>query len=272
MVVDPGSPPTLIPNQRFIRGSCEHSRESLFTYIILLMIYFLYGDPGKIFQKSKDLIDNIVKKNPEADFFKLDEDSFYNFNITELISGQSLFTGKQIIYMKRLFEKTEISKGLLGKIKEISNSDNIFIIAEEKLKKPDFNKIEKNSEKTQIFEIKKETKKPKDNIFDLANCLGDKDVKKLWSLYNEKIKTSRPEEIHGILWWQIKSMLISRKTDSAKETGLNPFVFKKTKVYNSKYSDLEIEKMSNDLISMVHDSRRSGLGLDLALEKFILKL
>jgi len=236
------------------------------------MIYFLYGDPNKIFIKSNDLIDNIIKKNKDATFFKIDQDNFYDFNIDELTGGRSLFTGKQIVYLKRVFENNTISESLIKNIKNISSSENIFIIAEEKLKKPIFNKIEKNSEKVQEFEIKKTFSKREDNIFDLAQALGERDVKKLWSLYQYKVKTVRPEEIHGILWWQMKSILISSKTGTPSGSGLKPFVFQKAAYYSKKYSKLELEEKSNDLINMIHESRRSGLSLDISLERFILSI
>jgi len=236
------------------------------------MIYFLYGDPNKIFIKSNTLIDNIIKKNPDATFFKVDQDNFYEFNIDELIGGRSLFTGKQIVYLKRVFENNIISESLIKKIKNISSSENIFIIAEEKLKKPIFNKIEKNSEKVQEFEIKKITSKKENNVFDLAQALGERDVKKLWSLYRHKIKTVRPEEIHGILWWQMKSILCTLKSENPSDSGLKPFVFQKGVSYSRKYSKKELEEKSNELVIMVHESRRGGIGLEIALERFILNI
>jgi hypothetical protein len=236
------------------------------------MIYFLYGDPNKIFAKSNALIETLLKKNSEATFFKLDAYNFYDFNIDELIGGRSLFTGKQIIYLKRVFENGEISDSLIKKIKEISSSENIFIIAEEKLKKPIFNKIEKKSEKVQEFEIKKTTFKKEQNIFDMTNALGERDVKKLWSLYQEKIKTVRPEEIHGILWWQMKSILSASKSGNPNDSGLKPFVYQKATTYSKKYTQKELEEKSNELISMVHKYRRSGLDLSFALERFILSI
>ena len=236
------------------------------------MIYFIYGDSNKIFTKTNDLINSLISKNTDATFTKIESDNFDDFSLDEIIGGQSLFTGKQIIYLKRLFENTQSRDLLLERIKEISQSPNIFIITEEKLNKPIFNKIEKVSEKVQNFESKRVAAKKDNNIFDLANALGDRDLKKLWSLYQEKVKTVRPEEIHGILWWQVKSILSATKSENPKDSGLKPFVFQKAKNFSRKYEKDEIEKLANDLVNMVHSSRRSGIPLDLALEKVILSL
>jgi hypothetical protein len=236
------------------------------------MIYFIYGDSAKIFKKSNELIDSILKKNADATFSKIDSDNFNDFSLDEVIGGQSLFTGKQIIYLKKLFENSQFSDQLLKKIKEISESPNIFIITEEKLNKPVLNKIEKASEKIQNFDIKKTVFKKDNSVFDLANALGDRDTKKLWALYQEKIKTVRPEEIHGILWWQVKSILAAVKSGNAKDSGLKPFVFQKSIAFSKKYTKEELENISDQLINMVHSSRRDGISLDLALEKFILSV
>lgn len=236
------------------------------------MIYFIYGDSAKIFKKSNEIIDSILSKNSDATFSKIDSDNFNDFSLDEFIGGQSLFTGKQIIYLKRLFENSQFADDLLGKIKEISQSPNIFIITEEKLNKPVLNKIEKVSEKVQKFDIKKVVSKKDNSVFDLANALGNRDAKKLWILYQEKIKTVRPEEIHGILWWQVKSILSVIKSGNAKDSGLKPFVHQKATGFSKKYQKEELEKIADQLINMVHNSRRDGIPLGLALEKFILSI
>ena len=236
------------------------------------MIYFLYGDSAKIFSKANQLIDVLIKKNPEATFLKIDQENFNQYDINELIGGQSLFIKKQIIYLKRLIEDKEAGEEFVKRIKEIKESENIFVIAEEKLNKKEFNKIEKNSEKVQIFEETKEVNKQEKNIFVLTDMLGNRDSKNLWVLYQEFIKYVRPEEIHGILWWQIKSMISVSKSKDVVESGLKPFVYNKNKRFNNNFSDQELEEKADELINMAHESRRSGLGLELALEKFILNI
>lgn len=235
------------------------------------MIYFIYGNPDKIFKKANSIVDSLLKKNSGSNLLKIDSDNFDNFNIDEMIGGQSLFTIKQIIYLKRLFEKKDVSESLLKRIKELGQSNNIFIIVEEKLDKKTFTAIEKQSEKIQSFDVKKENQQ-KENIFDLTEALGRRDPKKLWLLYQEKIRKNRPEEIHGILWWQIKTMLMVRNSKNIEETGLKPFVFKKAESFNQNYSNAEINDISDRLINILHNSRRNGLELELALEKFVLSI
>ena len=91
-------------------------------------------------------------------------------------------------------------------------------------------------------------------------------------LYQKRVRKIRPEEIHGILWWQIKTMLIARKAKNVKDSGLKPFVFSKAQNFNKNYSDKDIEKISNQMIDILQKSRRDGPDLETSLEKLILSI
>lgn len=236
------------------------------------MIYLIYGDSNKIFKKANFLIDFLLKKNFGSNVLKIDNDNFDQFDFNELIGGQSLFTLKQIVYLKRLFEKTDYSEKLLSILKEIAKSQNIFIIVEEKINKPILLKLEKLAEKVQKFEIGKNKIKKEKSHFDLTDAFASRNSKRAWLLYRQKILKNRPEELHGILWWQIKTMLLARKSKNAEDAKLTPFVFLKAQNFNKSYSNEELEKISDDFIDIIQKSRRGGLDLELALERLILNI
>jgi hypothetical protein len=100
-----------------------------------------------------------------------------------------------------------------------------------------------------------------------------RDKKQLWVLYTKaKMREIAAEEIHGILFWQAKAMILAAQTRSAKEAGLNPYVYDKSKASLHKYSLEEMKLISTKLVSIYHNARR-GLGdFDGALEKFILEV
>ena len=87
-----------------------------------------------------------------------------------------------------------------------------------------------------------------------------------------KIKNIPPEEVSGIIFWQLKVMFQALNSKSASEAELKPFVFNKTKGYLKNYSEAELKQMSSNLISIYHEARRGGLEFNLALEKFILEI
>ena len=56
------------------------------------MIYLFYGkDTEKSRVKAHELIDSLLKKKPDASFFKFDTESFDMEKLEEYIGGQGLF-------------------------------------------------------------------------------------------------------------------------------------------------------------------------------------
>ncbi len=249
------------------------------------MLYFLYGDDvKKSREKLKFLLSSLFSKKPNAGFFKIDIDNFSEVKLQELITSQGLFENKYIVQLDNLFEDKIISKLLINKLEDLQQSENIFILFEKKVNGSLLKKIEKNVAKTQEFCLKKSKERlftteeetfrlGNFNIFDLADCLGNRNKKKLWVLYQKTRARNIPtEEVSGILFWQLKVMFQALKSKTAEQAGLKSFVFNKAKKYLKNYSGEELKKMSSRLVFLYHNSRRSGLELNLALEKFILEL
>jgi DNA polymerase III delta subunit len=234
------------------------------------MFYFIHGDANQIFEKAQNMAASLLKKKPDASLFKINQDNFSEDKINELLGGQGLFSNKYIVSMSRMLEKSDTADFLMDKLKELKESENIFIWTEEKINKPILKKIEKHAEKVQEFELVKTATKPKMNIFDLANAFGEGDKKKAWVLYQKALADFSPEEIYGTLWWQVKSMLLASKTTNAKEADMKDFPYKKAKGFSARFKEGELQTLASDLILLYHHSRLSGEDIALNLEKFIL--
>jgi DNA polymerase III delta subunit len=234
------------------------------------MIYLFLGQYKKASKKASILVDALLKKQPDATVLKFNDVNFEKENIADLIATQGLFFNKNIIVLSKINEKEENKEKILENIGEIKSSQNVFVFIEESLDKKSLEKFKKNSEK--IEELKSEEKKEKEkfNIFSLTDALGKKDKKNLWLLYCDAIKKSAPEEIYGILWWQMKTLLIVKKSNSAADSGLKPFVFNKSKTFLKNFRENELEKKAFELVKIYHNSRRKSLGLETGLEKWIL--
>lgn len=239
------------------------------------MIYFLYGDDrSKVRAKLREIILSQQKKNPEASYFELDEDTWNEEKLKEFIETQGLFQSKYIIVLNLLLEDKKISEFIISYLDHLRDSANIFIFSEGKVSKDISSKIEKRSEKSQVFSIiKKESKKKEVNVFELTDALGLRDKKKLWVLYQKALLQGvNTEEVHRLLTWQIKSLLSAKQSKSANEAGLNPFVFKKSVGFSKNFDLSELNNLSFNLVTMYHNARRGIIDFDISLEKFILDL
>jgi len=218
------------------------------------MIYFLHGtDIDKARVKAHELVENLLKKKPDASFFKMSVENFNDAELSSYIGGQGLFENKYIVFLDRLCEDKEVKEVLLDKIKEISESQNIFIILEGKLDKASLAKIEKKSEKTQDFVLPEGEKKEPYNAFAVAEALGRRDKKNLWMLYRKAIdKGEAPEALHGMMFWKVKTMLTSS--------------------YGGAYEREELYGLAEKLVSVYHEARRGSHELEIGVETLILEI
>ncbi len=239
------------------------------------MLYVLYGtDQDKARAKAHELIDSLLKKRPDASFFKVDTENFSEGMFQEYLSGQGLFVNKYIVFCDRLGESKEIRAYIEGMLKEIKESENIFILLEESFLAALKKKIEKYAEKVQEFSLSEKNGAKKEfNMFALTDALGARDRKNLWVLYRQAVAQGGvSEEIHGILFWQVKSMLLTQSSPDAKSAGLNPFVYSKAKGYAKNFSSEALKKMSQELVRMYHEAHRGEINFEDALEQWILEV
>jgi len=80
------------------------------------------------------------------------------------------------------------------------------------------------------------------------------------------------EEIHGILFWQVKNMILASRADSQKETGLTPYAYKNALTGSRKYKIEELQNMSGELVNMTHRVRSGDGELEVMIEKWVLSM
>lgn len=249
------------------------------------MIYYLYGED---FKKAKEhlhkMTESLAAKKPDAELFRLDSENWSEAQFEELALGQGLFEKKYIVILDGLFEKKEVKSFILDRLSGLASSESIFIFLEKKTDKPTLSKIEKNAVKVQEFALKEKAGRNfameggsfglgDFNIFGMADAFGRRDKKSLWVLQQKAAARNIPaEEIHGILFWQLKSMMLALYSKNAEESGMKPFVWSKSKGFAGNYSEDELKKISSELVSMYHEAHRGTLDFNVSLEKFILGL
>ncbi len=237
------------------------------------MLYVFYGtDKDTAREKALTLLFSLQKKKPEAELFRIDAEHWSEQAIDELIGGQGLFSKTYLVFLSYLFENEEAKEAVVKKLSAIGESPNIFVMLEGKLDKATLLAVTESAEKALSFE-KKGEKKEEFNIFSLTDAFGRRDKRKLWILLQKTFATDAvPEEIHGILFWQLKSMLLASGARSAAEAGIAPFVFTKSKNFLKNYSVPELHNLSSVLVGMYHDAHRGLRDFEIALERFVLTI
>jgi len=235
------------------------------------MLYLIYGsNTQKARAKARSLLDSLIAKKPDSVVLRFNSENINKENLEEGFKGKGLFSDKYVVFLDFISENENFEELLLGRVKEFASSENIFIILERGLTKKVLGKFEKHAEKVLEFSLPK-TKEDKFNIFALTDAFGTRDKKKLWVLLQKALREGvKPEEIHGILFWQAKNILLVKRGGSPPSLGLNPFVLKKTQGFAQKFSDEEAHNTSKELVSLYHRSRRGETALDRALEEFVL--
>ncbi|MBI5134549.1 MAG: hypothetical protein HZA81_04195 [Candidatus Taylorbacteria bacterium] len=238
------------------------------------MLYVIHGsDVEKAREKSHALFEALKAKKPDASAGMITSEEITIEKIEELTQTQGLFENKQIIFMDRTLENKDVREVMLEKMDAIQESPNIFIFFEGKLTKEVLKKLEKRAEKVTEYEATEEKKKESGSFFHLADALAAKDKKALWVGLREALEgDAAPEEIHGILFWQAKSLALASRTSSATEAGINPFVYGKAKRYLSAWKEGEIDALLSSLVSIYHRAHRGEVDFERELEKLALDL
>ncbi|HVT75152.1 MAG TPA: hypothetical protein VHD69_01885 [Candidatus Paceibacterota bacterium] len=238
------------------------------------MLYVIYGtDIERAREKSHALFEALKAKKPDAAAGIMRADEVTPEKIEELTQTQGLFENKQILFMDRTLEIPDIRNVMIDKIEAIRESPNIFIFFEGKLTKEILKKLEKRAEKITEYEAAEGPAKKEGSFFALADALGARDKKKLWMLLREALdEDAAPEEIHGILFWQAKSLALAAKTSSVTEAGLNPFVYGKAKRYAANFKEGEIETLLSKLVHLYHRAHRGQIDFAVELEKLALDI
>ncbi|MEX0909768.1 MAG: hypothetical protein WDZ75_00560 [Candidatus Paceibacterota bacterium] len=236
------------------------------------MLYLLYGSRHFIKNESTNIKSALLAKRADAISLSYDGATTESFDLEESTSGQGLFQTRYIVELIGMFEGEQLPnpKEAIIKIKE---SENIFLVLEEKLPKKILDLLKENAERT-MEEKNAPAKKEKDfSAFSLADALALRDKKRLWILFREALSRGyKVEELHGILFWQMKTIVLAYKTTSAEDAGIKPFPYSKAVSAKKKYTQEEAEELLHALSGAILEGRSGSSSLENSLEKVILSL
>lgn len=237
------------------------------------MLYVLHGNDFDGRKAKKDeLLSTLKKKRPDAEVFTLESEDLEPQVLDELLGSQGLFESKNIILGKDLFAETEVRTIVQARLEALADSPNVFLFEEGKLQAATVKKVKKHAES--VFGFEKAMKSEEgQNRFAFADALGRKNKKDLWVEYQKALyEGSRAEELHGLLFWQVKSMILAKEAKSPEEAGMKPFPYKKSKQFANNFNEGDLENFSKELVALYHDAHRGYFRLKDGLEKWILDL
>ena len=195
------------------------------------MIYLLHGtDIAKSRKKLNSLINSLISKKKDATLIKINSDNLNLKELSDYSNVQGLFESRSIIVLDELLQNITNKEIVVKTLERFKDSQNIFIFIESKLDKKTLSKFEKFSEKIQKFSLREKNEaKSKFNIFELSDELGRRDRKKMWVMYQTgKLNNISSEEMHGILFWGVKNMVLAKNSKDASEANLSSFVYSKS--------------------------------------------
>ncbi|MCK5060177.1 MAG: hypothetical protein KAR00_03505 [Candidatus Pacebacteria bacterium] len=235
------------------------------------MIYLFHGNDIRTSRKKlKTILGALQRKRPDATVFTLTSDNWNESQFEESLSGQGLFDRKTITTLDSVLTHTSAKEVILNNLDAAQKSENAFLFIEEKMGTLLLASFKKAGAIIENFVLKKKGEYLP-NVFALTDAWAKEDKKRAWVLYQKLSKTMTPEEIHGAIFWQAKTVLLAQLAPSAAQSGLKPFVFKKAAAFSKKQPQEKITRALSSLLEMYHNVRLGKGELSSSLEKFLLK-
>lgn len=237
------------------------------------MLYVYYGeDITTARAKVRSTVSNMLAKNPDALYFRIAPDVLSSYDFDELTLSQGLFKSEYIIVLDTLLASKEGEERVLANLGKMQRSVHPFFILDAKILAPVRKKLEKHADALQEFAYAAKPASTAFNTFSLTDALAERDVKKLWVLFREaKQRGISDEEIHGVLFWMLKSISLAAQSKDAAEAGMKPYPFTKAKSALKHFGNLEDVNARLTIFALLPQrARRNGGVLEYELEKFIL--
>jgi len=231
----------------------------------MLKLYF-----GTDRQKVRDAATNFLESHMSSDgtVTTLDAQSFVSGQIADALGAASLFGGEEWFVIDTPAADPDMAQEATSSLKEMSESQNTFLILEGALLAPAKKLYAKHAASSEEFIA---VKNERFNTFAMADALAQKDRRQLWVLLqNAKREGLAAEEIIGMLWWQLKALRLADVTSNAAQAGMKDFPYNKAKRSLTKFAPGEVIKNSHTLLELYHDGHAGLRDIDLALEQWVL--
>lgn len=235
------------------------------------MLRVFYGsDELKVQQAVQDHLATLREQDTDLEVERLEGARYIPGHLQNVLGSVALFGSSPVYVLDTPSLYPEYKAEVLALAFELSDSPITFILTEKTIlaaeKKP---LIAAMAELTEF----KQSEVKRFDTFSLANALAIKDKRQLWLLLQEaRHNDIAPEEIIGILWWQLKTLRLAALTNSAAEAGVKDFPYNKANKALAAFKAGEVERLSRGLLALYHDGHAGLRDIDLALEEWVLTI
>lgn len=228
------------------------------------MIYFFHGtDIEKTRTKAFEWIAKAKAKEPNLAYVRLAREEMTDAALDDVTFSGGLFVKRLLVLIDDPFpaaraesdEENGEEEGPAGVLEEhlenLATSDNAIVILAPKLSAVKAKKVIAKAKVEYKFDSAARASARGFNG-NLVNALAARSRERLWLEINRALLAGdAPEMLHGLLHWKARDLM---------EKG------------SRAWKPEESRSLSLALIALLQESRRGGLGLGLALERFALSL
>lgn len=232
--------------------------------------FFLGGDTVRARAAMRRALNAEQAKDPNALVAVFDDLSFDAMRIEEALGASSLFGGRNIVVIDGILghvagEEFYVTSSALPR-----TSNAVFV--REALPKKEVREHFTTLGTIEEFKPREEHKKT--NNFAVADALLAKDKRLAWAEYVELLRKGvAPEELHGTLFWAVKTILLckTQTRDALLGTGMKEYTYRKYSSGANHFTLAELRRKLGDLKEMYHAAREESGDLGVLLEQFLLK-
>ncbi|PIR83215.1 hypothetical protein COU19_01730 [Candidatus Kaiserbacteria bacterium CG10_big_fil_rev_8_21_14_0_10_56_12] len=231
------------------------------------MIYFFYGsDEHKARTKAFEWIAKARAKEPNLAYVRLAREDLSEGALEDAAHAGGLFVSRLLVLLDDPFpparsgdeeEQEEEPAGaplIEEYLESLAASENAVVILAPKLAPEKAKKIVDKAKLTYKYDVSVGSGKTPARGFNtaLVDAIGDKNGARLWLEINRAFWAGdAPEMLHGLLHWKARDIMAKGSRT---------------------WRPQEARDLSLELIALLQESRRGGLSLPPALERFTLSL
>lgn len=229
------------------------------------MLYLFHGsDVQKVREKAFAWVAAARAKEPNLAYVRLAREELTDAALEGSALSGGLFVSRLLILIDDPFpparaandEEEDVEEGSASVFEDhidaLAASDNAIVILAPKLAAVKAKKLAAKAKHVYAFDAPTTFEVKRGFNSSLVDALGARNREKLWlEIQRALMAGDAPEMLHGLLHWKARDIL---------EKG------------SRSWKPSEARSLSLALIELLQASRRGGLGLDLALEKFALSV